>query len=126
MTEEPADREWPDMGPGPGSIIGELTRPTDGLRGHLELLRRADAGRVAPGVHPDVDDHTSCATCMDPGEGEELLDVSDDERLAPGGAAEHEWNAKAARHREGQWPPPDDVPVDRRAVREGLGWYQYQ
>lgn len=91
---------------GPSAIIADYTAPTTGLRGHLDELRRSDAGRVAPGVHPDIDDHTSCASCTtataEPGEVQ--LDVTGDERLAPGGAAEEHWNQTSARHREGGWP----------------------
>lgn len=104
----------------PADILAPMLAPTEGLREHVDLLRRADAGRVAPGVHPDVDDHTSCAICTDPGEGEELLDVSSDPRLQPGGAAEAEFEAHAARHREGRWPRSAFL-VDRRAVRHGYG-----
>jgi hypothetical protein len=109
----------------PGDILDPMLAPTTSVRAEADAPRQYERGR-SPGVDWDVESHASCATCTDPVEGEQLLDVSGDERLVPGGAAEQEWHAKAARHREGQWPPPDDIPVDRRAVREGLGRYQYQ
>lgn len=106
------------MDSGPGGIIGELTHPTDGLRGHLDGLRRVDAGRVAAGVHPDVDDHTSCATCTEVGEPEVQLDVSGDERIASG-QAEEDWLDRTSRHREGTWPRPDSQTFDRVEFRRG-------
>jgi hypothetical protein len=124
VTDELADRSrsnFPDMGPGPGDIVSQLTGPTDGLRGRLGDVRVADSGRLAPGVHDDVDTGRARNAADDdaPVEGDQLVDVSGDERLAPGGAAEWEFTARTARHRGGTWPRDDAVLVDLRDVREG-------
>ncbi len=115
---------------GPGEIVSSLTgspaneyAPGQGLRGHVDSPRRFQRGRAA-GVDDDVETHASCATCStpsstNPGKGEQLLDVSGDPRLAPGGPAEQEWDAKSARHGAGTWPRPDPVLVDVRDIREG-------
>lgn len=122
MTDELADRAgFPDMGPGPGGIIGELTRPTDGVRGWVDSWRYGAPTGHQPGVHPDVVTGAARNTADDdaPAEGDQLVDVSGDERLAAGGEAEQEFTARSARHRAGTWPRDDAVLVDVHDIREG-------
>lgn len=121
-----------DDEPGPGlaeltvtadDVLGPMLAPSEGVRGWVDLPRQANAYRAAPGVHPDIDldpaDPDSIRANKPPEPGEQLMDVSGDERLVPGGAAEREWAARTARHRAGTWPPDDDVLIDVRDVREG-------
>jgi hypothetical protein len=106
------------MGPGPGSIIGELTGRTAGVHAEVDAPRQYQRGRVA-GVDWDVE--TDAAHNTRPGDppGEQLHTASGDERLVPGGEAEQEFAAKSARHRAGRWSLDDAVLVDLRDVREG-------
>jgi hypothetical protein len=104
----------------PADVLGPMLAPTTGVRGWVDSWRYgAPAGRQ-PGVHPDV--VTGAARQAQPGDdvgpGDELLEV-DDERINSG-EAQAEFDAHAARHREGTWPRPALV-VDRRAVRNGYG-----
>lgn len=73
-----------------------------------------------PGVHPTVDDPDRAPrNAADDGPaGEQLLQV--DDPWINSGAAEAEFNAHAARHREGVWPRPTTL-IDRNAVRNGYG-----
>lgn len=103
----------------PDDILDPMLAPTEGVRGWVDSWRYGAPTGRSPGVHPDV--VTGAAHNTRPGDplGEQLLDLSGDERLVPGGEAEQEFNAKSARHRAGGWPRDDAVLVDLRDVREG-------
>jgi hypothetical protein len=118
-----------DDEPGPGlaeltvtadDVLGPMLGRTAGVRAEVDRPRHYRRGR-APGVDWDVETGAARNAADDdaPGEGEQLLDVSGDERLAPGGEAEQEFSRRSARHRAGTWPRDDAVLVDIRDVREG-------
>ena len=120
MTDaEPGGRDVVSeiMDAGPGGIIGDLVRPTTGVRDAVDEPRHYQRGKAA-GVHPDVDDHTACATCSDPGEGEAQLDVSGDERI-DSGQAEQDWLDRTSRHRadNSSWPREQPAVPDRTRSR---------
>jgi hypothetical protein len=149
LTDDKLDRGntiFAPMGPGPGSIVGELIArsgnpeagtlvPRQGTDGLCETcLGSPDEPAPAkghpyhpivnrvPGLHASIDDPGRAPRNTADGglaEGEQLLDV-DDPDLAPGGPAEQKFFEKAARHREGVWPRPA-VLIDRNAVRNGYG-----
>jgi hypothetical protein len=145
LTDDKLDRSNTVFAPmGPGSIVGELIArsgnpeagtlvPRYGTNYLCETcLGSPDepapaeghpyhpvAGRT-PGVHGSIDDPDRAprnAADDDPA-GEQLLAI-DDPRINSG-VAEAEFDAHAARHREGIWPR-GDVLIDRRAVRHGFG-----
>jgi hypothetical protein len=124
----PRHASMTDGEPGPGlaeltvsadDVLGPLLAATDGVRGWVDSWRYGAPPGRSPGVHPDV--VTGAAHNTRPGDpaGEQLLDISGDERLVPGGDGEQEFNAKSARHRASTWPRASGVLVDLRDVREG-------
>lgn len=124
MTDEPAGRsDSPYTTVTPAGIVSPLLgapnewAPDEGLRGEVDAPRHFRRARWAPGVHPDVETHASCATCTDPGEGETQMDIIGDEKIASG-QAETQWDKATARHRQGTWPREQPEPVDRAAMRQ--------
>jgi hypothetical protein len=129
LTDDKSITNFQPMGPGPGSIIGDLVArsgdpqagtlvPRYGTEGLCPVCEDLLLNRV-PGVHPDID--SGAARNYDPadGPGQPQTDITGDPEL-DSGRAEAEFNAKSARHREGVWPR-GDVLVDRNAVRNGYG-----
>ena len=132
MTDDRSTSEFAPMGPGPGAIVGDLVaRSGDPQAGTLVPRFSTEAEGLCPeceqlllnrvpGVHPDVD--SGAARNYDPatdGPGQVQTDIIGDPEL-DSGRAEAEFNAHAARHREGEWPRPTTL-IDRVAVREGFG-----
>jgi hypothetical protein len=130
LTDDRVTAQFPVIGPGPGSIIGDLVArsgdpqagtlvPRYGAEGLCPDCQQLLLNRV-PGVHPDVD--SGAARNYRPasdGPGQSQMDIIGDPEL-DSGRAEAEFNAHAARHREGQWPRPTTL-IDRNAVRNGYG-----
>ncbi len=103
----------------PYDVLGPLLAPTSGLRGYVDQWRYGAPEGHSPGVHPDV--VSGAAHNSRPGD-----ELAGESRWTSGdpyitsGAAEAEFSAKSARHREGRWPR-GQVVVHNRAVRQGLG-----
>jgi hypothetical protein len=118
LTDDKPGPGPPELTVTPADALNPMLAPTAGVRSWVDAPRQYERGRP-PGVDRDVETHASCATCTDPGEGDQLLDASGDPRLVPGGAAEVEFAVKSARHRPGTWPRHDAVVIDIRDIREG-------
>jgi hypothetical protein len=125
----PRSASMTDDKPGPGlaeltvtadDVLAPMLAGTAGVHAEVDAPRHYRRGRAA-GVDWDVEMGAArqAQPSDDPAEGEESLDVSGDERLAPGGAAEQEFSRTSARHRAGTWPRGDAVVVDLRDIREG-------
>src|SRR5580658_4470488 len=71
----------PELTVTPADALNPMLAPTAGVRSWVDAPRQYERGRP-PGVDRDVETHASCATCTDPGEGDQLLDASGDPRLA--------------------------------------------
>jgi hypothetical protein len=129
LTDDKSTANFQPMGPGPGSIIGDLVArsgdpqvgtlvPRYGTEGLCPVCEDLLLNRV-PGVHPDVDSGAARNYDSADGPGQSQTDIIGDPEL-DSGRAEVEFNAHAARHREGEWPRPTTL-VDRNAVRNGYG-----
>jgi hypothetical protein len=129
LTDDRADRSstvFAPMGPGPGSIVGELVNRSGdpeagtlvprygGTNGLCETCLGSpdrpaqDGGHPyvpivdrTPGVHASVDDRARTQNSRDD-VGEMTFSV-DDPEIASGRSAER-FNQSAAKFREGQWP----------------------
>ena len=105
--------------PAAGTLVPRFSTEPEGLCPECQhiLLNRT------PGVYPSIDNPVraprNAADDFSLGAGQPQMEIFGDPEF-DSGAAEAEWTARTARHREGIWPRPTTV-IDRTAVREGFG-----
>lgn len=146
LTDDPADLSTSRFTPmGPDGIISELVNASGDPQAGMLVPRNAGTDGICetcqlppdravqeghpyvpmvnrvPGVHGSIDDPVRAPRNYDPAlDGPGQVQTVNDDPEINSGRAEARFNAKSARHREGQWPRLTTL-IDRNAVRNGYG-----